>query len=43
LLWRLPPHEGIADVDIHLLWNREQRMSRAETIFLESLQQRLTD
>jgi DNA-binding transcriptional LysR family regulator len=43
LLWRLPPHEGIADVDIHLLWNREQHMSRAETIFLESLQQRLTD
>jgi hypothetical protein len=23
-------------------WNREQRMSRAETIFLESLHQRLT-
>jgi DNA-binding transcriptional LysR family regulator len=43
LLWRLPPHEGIADVDIHLLWNREQRMSRAEAIFLECLQQRLTD
>ncbi|PBJ26746.1 hypothetical protein BSF44_09290 [Pseudomonas sp. ACN8] len=39
----LLPHEGIADVDIHWLWNREQRMSRAETIFLESLQQRLTD
>jgi DNA-binding transcriptional LysR family regulator len=42
LLWRLPPREGIADVDIHLLWNREQRMSRAETIFLESLQRCLT-
>ena len=42
-LWPLPPFDGIADVDIHLLWNREQRMSRAETIFLESLQQRLTD
>ena len=39
----LLPHEGIADVDIHWLWNREQRMSRAETIFFESLQQRLTD
>jgi hypothetical protein len=30
-------------VDIHLLWNREQRMSRAEIIFLESLQQCLLD
>jgi len=43
LLWRLPPHEGIADVDIHLLWNREQRMSRAETLFIERLQACLAD
>jgi DNA-binding transcriptional LysR family regulator len=38
LLWQLPPHDGIADVDIHLLWNREQRMSRAESLFIEALQ-----
>ncbi|MEX5351327.1 LysR family transcriptional regulator [Pseudomonas juntendi] len=38
LLWKLPPLEGIADVDIHLLWNREQRMSRAEETFIEALQ-----
>jgi DNA-binding transcriptional LysR family regulator len=37
LLWRVPPLEGVADVDIHLLWNREQRMSRAETVFIEGL------
>jgi DNA-binding transcriptional LysR family regulator len=37
-LWKLPPLEGIADVDIHLLWNREQRMSRAEHAFVEALQ-----
>ena len=37
LLWKLPPHEGIADVDIHLLWNRDQRMSRAESVFIEAL------
>jgi DNA-binding transcriptional LysR family regulator len=43
LLWRLPPHEGIADVDIHLLWNREQKMSRAESVFIESLGQRLQE
>ncbi|MDE2035941.1 MAG: substrate-binding domain-containing protein, partial [Pseudomonas sp.] len=41
LLWRLPPDEGITDVDIHLLWNREQKMSRAETVFIESLSARL--
>jgi DNA-binding transcriptional LysR family regulator len=43
LLWRLPPHEGVADVDIHLLWNREQKMSRAESVFIESLGQRLQE
>lgn len=41
LLWRLPPDDGIADVDIHLLWNRDQKMSRAERVFIESLEQRL--
>ncbi|WP_095099069.1 LysR family transcriptional regulator [Pseudomonas sp. Irchel 3A5] len=41
LLWRVPPLEGVADVDIHLLWNREQRMSRAETVFIEGLAARL--
>ena len=43
LLWRLPPDEGIADVDIHLLWNREQKMSRAETVFIERLSGRLAE
>jgi DNA-binding transcriptional LysR family regulator len=38
LLWKLAPQEGIADVDIHLLWNREQRLSRAEEVFIEALQ-----
>lgn len=32
---------GLADVGIHLLWNREQKMSRAETVFIESLSERL--
>lgn len=36
LLWRLPPTEGIVNADLHLLWNREQRMTMAETVFLES-------
>ncbi|MGF6153919.1 LysR family transcriptional regulator [Pseudomonas fluorescens] len=38
LLWRLPPEEGVVDLDIRLLWNREQKMTQAETVFLESFQ-----
>ncbi|MFZ6049695.1 LysR family transcriptional regulator [Pseudomonas sp. CR3202] len=41
LLWRLPPAEGIVDVDIFLLWNREQKMTLAESVFLESFQHKL--
>ncbi|MGE8313527.1 MAG: substrate-binding domain-containing protein, partial [Pseudomonas protegens] len=41
-LWRLPPWDGVIDVDIHLLWNREQRMSRAEVLFLQSIQHMLS-
>jgi DNA-binding transcriptional LysR family regulator len=36
LIWRLPPAEGVVDVDVFLMWNREQRMNRAETVFVES-------
>ena len=39
LLWPVPPYEGVADVDIHLLWNREQRRTRAETLFIDGLVQ----
>jgi DNA-binding transcriptional LysR family regulator len=37
LLWQVPPYEGVADVDIHLLWNRDQRRTRAETVFIEGV------
>ncbi len=42
LLWRLPPEEGVVDLDIRLLWNREQKMTQAERVFLESLQHLLS-
>ncbi|ROM90907.1 LysR family transcriptional regulator [Pseudomonas brassicacearum] len=42
LLWRLPPDEGVVDLDIRLLWNREQKMTPAETVFLESFQHLLS-
>ncbi len=34
-LWRLPPEEGVADIDMYLLWNPERRHTPAETAFLE--------
>ncbi|WP_095101474.1 LysR family transcriptional regulator [Pseudomonas sp. Irchel 3A5] len=36
LIWRLPPADGVVDVDMFLMWNRDQRMNRAETVFIES-------
>ncbi|WJF91689.1 LysR family transcriptional regulator [Paraburkholderia bonniea] len=37
-LWPLPPEEGLVDVDVHLLWHRERKMSTAEQTFLESFE-----
>ncbi len=34
-LWRLPPEEGVADIDMYLLWNPERRQTPAEAEFLE--------
>ncbi|MED5610751.1 LysR family transcriptional regulator [Pseudomonas sp. JH-2] len=40
-LWALPPEDGVADVDIHLLWNREQKHTQAERCFLGELLKRM--
>ena len=40
-IWRLPPWEGVSDVNVYLLWNREQKMTRAESVFLERFEQML--
>ncbi len=37
-LWRLPPEEGLIDVDIHLLWHRERKMNAAEQAFLDGME-----
>lgn len=39
LIWRLPPADGVVDVDVFLMWNRDQRMTRAETVFLQSFRE----
>lgn len=38
-LWRLPPEEGVGSVDINLLWNLEQRLTHAESVFLQRLRE----
>lgn len=40
-VWRLPPAEGVIDVDVYLLWNRDQKRTHAEAIFLERFEQAL--
>ncbi|MAS09059.1 LysR family transcriptional regulator [Endozoicomonas sp. G2_2] len=37
LLRKLPPEEGLADVDIHLLWNSERPLRSAEAVFRDEL------
>ncbi len=37
-LWRLPPEEGLADVDIHLLWHRERKLNAAEVAFFDAME-----
>ncbi len=42
-LWRLPPEEGVGAVDINLLWNLEQRLTKAESVFLQRLREASSD
>lgn len=42
-LWRLPPEGGVGSVDINLLWNLEQRLTKAESVFLQRLRETATD
>lgn len=36
-LQRLPPDQGVADVDVYLLWSRNRKLSMAETEFINAL------
>lgn len=36
-LWRLPPDDSVCEIDIHVLWNLEQRLTMAETVFLQGM------
>ena len=37
MLRKLPPQEGLADVDIHLLWNTQRPLRAAETVLRDEL------
>jgi len=37
-LWRLPPEEGVADIEIHLLWHRTRKRNAAEQVFLDGME-----
>ncbi|ASK21337.1 MULTISPECIES: LysR family transcriptional regulator [unclassified Halomonas] len=34
-LWPLPPYDGVAEIDLHVMWHQDARFSDAETIFME--------
>lgn len=38
-LWRLPPYQAAPKVDVHLVYDRSARLSRAERILLANLRQ----
>lgn len=42
-LWPLPPDEGVAPVDIHIVWNPAARLNPAEEAFLAHLLDRIRD
>lgn len=42
-LWELPPYEGVAPVNVHLIWNPQAKLNRAETAFLHALQTEVAD
>ena len=41
LLWRLPPHENLPEVDIYAVCNPETQLNRAEQEFVRMLTQRI--
>lgn len=41
-LWPLPPDEGIAPIDVHIVWNPQGRFNRAEQAFLDEILAQVT-
>ncbi|PWE33245.1 LysR family transcriptional regulator [Maritimibacter sp. 55A14] len=41
LLWQLPPYEKMPAIDVHVVWNPQARMNRAESALLDGLRTRI--
>ena len=41
LLWQLPPYDQTAPVDVHVVWNPQAALNRAEQSLLSRLSQRI--
>ena len=41
LLWRLPPYDDLPAIDVHVVWNPNARMNRAEEAMLDELEHRI--
>lgn len=41
LLWALPPYEGAAPVNVHLIWNPAAKVNRAEAAFIRHLRSKV--
>lgn len=39
-LWRLPPHDDIGPIDMHMIWNTAADTSKAEQVFIDFAQTR---
>ncbi len=42
-LWELPPYGGVAPIDIHLIWNPQAKLNRAEKAFIDALRAEVAD
>jgi DNA-binding transcriptional LysR family regulator len=42
-LWHLPPKGGVGSVDVNLLWNLDQRLTQAESVFLQRLREAVSE
>jgi DNA-binding transcriptional LysR family regulator len=43
LLWQLPPYEGLPEIGVHVVWNPNAKLNRAEKALLEILLERIRD
>lgn len=43
MLWQLPPHDNLPEIDVHVVWNPKARLNRAEKAMLDLLLARIKE